>query len=594
MPGDADTSSSDDTVGALQAIRARLDETVAELGRARLERDQFMKLAQALKQELDALRDRMKTPREHVDADQIQLAFEQFAKELLEHSPRGGATAPDGGDGAPPPAPADPPKKKPRVTPHGRSPLPEHLPMLTLVTGPTALPSNADVIGSEESFKLGYRRGGFVRLKVLRPIVLVDTVDAPAVYDSVETKLHDGDVPAPPVTAELPPTPPGTEPVFEDDGQVLVCADPLDEMIPKGLPTCDVLAHVITGKFGDKLPFNRQEGIYKRDGVNITRGTMCGWVEKCTPLASCIVDAMVEDAIENAPFIATDATGVLVQANDKCKNGHFWVLVAGDDHVIFRYSKRHTSDEPKKFLGRFRGTVVADASNVFDQLFGLPDGPNEAGCWSHARRYFYKALGSDRDRALVAVGIINKLFDIERDIAKLPPEARLRIRKERSVPVLDDLGKWRDQQLVHPAVADGTPIRRALKYLVNHWTALGRFTTDGRIPIHNNRSELELRRLVIGRANWLFVGSDDSAVWTCTFVSLIASCQRHGLDPEAYLRDIFRLLPTWPHNRMLELAPKFWKATRARIDAAELELPLGPITIPPRPTTQAPQQADAR
>jgi transposase len=121
---------------------------------------------------------------------------------------------------------------------------------------------------------------------------------------------------------------------------------------------------------------------------------------------------------------------------------------------------------------------------------------------------------------------------------------------------------------------------------------LTRFLHDGKIPVHNNRSELELRRLVVGRANWLFVGSDESAEWTCTFVSIVASCQLHGLDPEGYLRDLFRLLPVWPQTRFLELSPKHWRATRARLDDVELALPLGPITIPPR-AAEAAQEAHA-
>jgi len=291
---------------------------------------------------------------------------------------------------------------------------------------------------------------------------------------------------------------------------------------------------------------------------------------------------MIDDAREHAHYIATDATGVLVQANEKCRNGHFWVLVAERDHVIFRYSKKHSSAEPKLFLKGFRGIVLADASNVYDALFTIEDGPTEAGCFAHARRYFYKALSSERELALIGVGFANKLFDIERDIAKLPPDKRLAIRRERAGPVIDALRAWRDEALARDDVHDGTPIRRALNYLRNHWVALTRFLDDGKIPIHNNRSELELRRLVVGRANGLFVGSDESAEWTCSFVSIVASCELHGLDPQAYLRDLFRLLPTWPRNRLLELAPKNWRATRARLDLAELEMPLGPITIPAR------------
>jgi hypothetical protein len=132
------------------------------------------------------------------------------------------------------------------------------------------------------------------------------------------------------------------------------------------------------------------------------------------------------------------------------------------------------------------------------------------------------------------------------------------MRQEQSAPVVESLAAWRTDKLAD--VPEGTQLRTALNYLGNHWDALTRFLHDGHIPIHNNWSELHLRSLVVGRANWLFVGSDESAAWTCTFVSLVASCQLHGLDPEAYLRDLFRVLPSWPRNRVLELAPKYWRA----------------------------------
>jgi hypothetical protein len=309
---------------------------------------------------------------------------------------------------------------------------------------------------------------------------------------------------------------------------------------------------------------------------------MCEWTARCHDLAKYVVTAMTDDALKTAHCIAVDATGVLVPANDQCKNGHFWVLVSDQTHVLFRYSARHSSDEPKRFLNGFSGVVVADASNVYDQLYAQPDGPTEQGCFAHARRYFYKALGSDKPRALVGIEFCNRLFEVERSIAKLPPDKKRHARETLSAPILEAFRRWRIEQLASSAVAEQTPIRRALQYLENHWDALTYFVRDGRVPIHNNRSELELRRLVIGRANWLFVGSDESAEWTCTLVSLVASCQLHGLDPEAYLRDLFRVLPTWPKTRMLELAPAHWTVTRSRLDESELRRPLGPLAIPVR------------
>jgi hypothetical protein len=307
---------------------------------------------------------------------------------------------------------------------------------------------------------------------------------------------------------------------------------------------------------------------------------MCRWAEQAHLRAKRIVEAMTKEALENAPYICTDATGILVQANERCKRGHFWVFVAGREHVFFRYSKKHSRDEPLAFFKGYRGTVVADASNVYDALFRLPDGPDEGGCNAHARRYFYKALGSDKPRALVGIGFFNALFELERGWVKLPPQKRLELRKLHAAPLVDSFRGWRDEELLKPEVADGTPLRRALLYTRNHWEPLTRFLQDGKIPTHNNWSEGQLRRLVVGRANWTFVGSDDSAEWTCTFVSLVASCELHKLDPEAYFADIFRVLPVWPQTRLLELAPKYWAQTRARLDPFQLAAPLGPISVP--------------
>lgn len=207
----------------------------------------------------------------------------------------------------------------------------------------------------------------------------------------------------------------------------------------------------------------------------------------------------------------------------------------------------------------------------------------------HARRYFYKALDSEnRDLALIGLGSSNELFDLERQHKKLPPQKRLEMRRQRARPVIEMLKRWKDQQLGNPHVAEGSRLRKALNYLTNQWPALCKFLEDGRVPIHNNESEGQLRSLVVGRANWLFVGSDDTARWTCTFVSLVASCHLHDIDLEGYLRDLFRVLPVWPKTRLLELAPKFWRATRSLLDETQLALPLGPLSVPPaRPLRDA-------
>jgi len=128
-------------------------------------------------------------------------------------------------------------------------------------------------------------------------------------------------------------------------------------------------------------------------------------------------------------------------------------------------------------------------------------------------------------------------------------------------------------------------LRSALGYARNHEAALKRFLADGRLKLDNNASERALRKIAVGRKNWLFVGSDDHAVSTANLMSMIASAKLHDLDAEEYLRDLFRVLPLWPKDRHIELAPKYWAATRARLDAAELEQEIGWLTIPPPPAS---------
>ena len=122
-------------------------------------------------------------------------------------------------------------------------------------------------------------------------------------------------------------------------------------------------------------------------------------------------------------------------------------------------------------------------------------------------------------------------------------------------------------------VLDETPTAKAIGYALNQRVALQRFLDDGRLPIHNNGSERALRREAIGRKNWIFVGSDDAGEVNANFVSLLASCQLHAIEPWAYLRDLFCLLPSWPARRVLDLAPVNWEQalnnddTQQRLDA---------------------------
>jgi transposase len=426
-------------------------------------------------------------------------------------------------------APAEPVEKvraHTRARPTGRKPLPEHLPRVDIEILPPEVEQHGrdafERIGEDVSETVERRPASLVVVRVHKPKFVPKTRDRLA-----ETHV--------------------------------VQASPPELPIPRALAGPGMLADTVVKRWQDHLPLHRLEKIYGRDGIDLARSTVCGWHGELAQLAKPLVRAMWDDALA-APYLCTDATGVLVQALEKCRRAHFWVVLAPELHVLFGYSPKHDSATVDRMLRGYKGKLVADAHAVFDHLFRGGD-VVECGCWSHARRYFYKALDSDPERAKKALAFIGGLFRIERGLkdAHAPPSKRLEVRAAESKPIAEAFFAWCDVEAFN--VLDETPITKAIGYARNQRKALEQFLDDGRLPIHNNSSERELRRQAVGRKNWLFVGNDDGGEVNATFVTLLASCQLHQIEPWSYLRDLFCLLPSWPVRRVLQLAPAYWNKT---------------------------------
>lgn len=343
----------------------------------------------------------------------------------------------------------------------------------------------------------------------------------------------------------------------------VLCAPAAELPIERGLAGPGMLADSIVRRWADHQPLNRLEGIYARDGIELAKTTLCTWHDQLRELCEPLVEAMFTDA-KSAPYLCTDATGVLVQAKERCRSGHFWVLVAPEKHVLFRFSQQHNGHAADALLAGYSGYLVADAHAVYDHLF-KSGAVVEVACWAHARRYWFKALESDPDRAKTALGYIGALFKIERALADTPRTKRESVRHTKSKPLVDQFFAWCEP--LQDQVLDGSPVAAAIGYALNQQAALRRFLDDGRLPLDNNISERHLRHQKVGSRNWTFIGSDDGAKANATFVSLIASCRLNDLEPFAYLRDLFCLLPGWPRHRLLDLAPAYWQQTLQQHDA---------------------------
>jgi transposase len=566
-----------------EELRARLvaaeAELAAERARAESERARADKLAADHERLLDAyrqvqlelalLRKRIYVASaERVDTAQLEMEFAGKQTELADLANKlGVAAAPDSASStsATPPEPPAPPAApdKPKTKPTGRRDL-RKLPIAEErieILDPTR-EGRLERIDFETSYQIQWKKGGPVRLVIARAKYREETAEGASTI----------------VTTPMPP-----------------------RTFPRILAAPSLLAKILVDKFCDGLPLYRQEQRFAREGLDLDRGTMCRWIEDAGMTAGCVVVAMKKDAFDNAFCISTDATGVAVQperaegkGHQPCRRGHFFVMLADRDHVLFEYMPRETSAAVREMFRGYSGYVQADAKNTYDVLFHKPapalateddEAGEEVGCWSHARRKFYEAaIGKDRI-AREGLWRIHKLFELEKAWKDDPPAKRKAARDQHSRPLVEAFFAWAEVEYAKVKNTRGL-LRSALGYAVRQQGPLRRFLDDGRLRLENNASERALRAIAVGRKAWLFVGSDDHAEGAANLFSLIGSCKLHGLDPEAYLRDLFRVLVHWPRDRHLELSPRHWAKTRARLDARELELAVGHLTVPEAPAKE--------
>jgi transposase len=335
--------------------------------------------------------------------------------------------------------------------------------------------------------------------------------------------------------------------------------------IEKSTAGASLLAQVITGKFADHLPLNRQETIFARHGVDLSRKTMCGWLVQCGELLIPLYGSL-KQVLFQSKVIGTDDTGVKVLDPKLpfARTGRIWPYYGDKEHpvIVYDYTKTRERAGPEKFLAGYRGYLQADAYAGYDAFFKDPSrGLIEVACWAHTRRYFYKALESDRSRMGPALLLIAQLYRVEKRANSFVAEERLQLRQLESRPIL---GKLYDYlQEIQVEVLPKSPEGRAVRYALKNWTALNRYCEDGDLEIDNNATERAIRGVAIGRNNWTFFGSDNGGNTAAVLRSFVASCQRNHVDPFSWLKDVLSRIADHPITRLAELLPHNWASAQA-------------------------------
>jgi transposase len=350
----------------------------------------------------------------------------------------------------------------------------------------------------------------------------------------------------------------------------IVLAEKPSQPIEKSLAAPELLAHVAVAKFADFTPLYRLEGIFARVDVTIDRATMCLWLRDIAELVMPLYRLMCQ-RVRESHVIATDDTILPMQAPEKNTPARIWIYRGDDQHPYnaFDFTLSRSRDGPAKFLAGYDQVLLADAYGGYEGIC-LEGGMTQAGCWSHARR---KVVDSRTLMPAIgdgALDLIGRLFVVERlaDSEGLSAENRLALRQEKSVPVVEELHEklvvWKNQLLPkHPTA-------QALGYIQNQWGPLTVFTRDGKIPIHNNLAEQQMKRIALGRKNFLMVGNERGGQTAAILSSLTSTCQRHQINPELYLTQLLVNLPDTPISQLEQWLPDRWKARQAA-DAAQDE-----------------------
>jgi transposase len=400
-----------------------------------------------------------------------------------------------------------------------RAELPAHLPRKTEVIEPENLPEGSKFIGNEITEILEYDPANIYVRQIIRPKYIIESSDE-------ATRI---------AIAELPSLP-----------------------IPKGNAGASMIAQILISKFTDHIPYYRQSKIFKRQNLHIPDSTIGGWANTATERWLVPVYDVLKRIIVTSDYLQADETPIAVLSEDKpgaTHRGYYWVYYDPVKRLVcFDYRQTRGREGPKNFLQDFSGDLQSDGYSAYADL-GVPGKIKHLACWAHARRKLEHAKDNDPKRSEEALTMIGRLYDIEREARnkELTYDEIKALRQEQSVIIIDEIALWLNSQ--KREVLPKSAIGMAINYTLNLWPRLIRYTENGRFNIDNNLIENSIRGVALGRKNYLFAGSHESAQRGAVIYSLLATCQIRGVEPFTWLKNALDTIPDYPANQLEKLLP---------------------------------------
>lgn len=338
-------------------------------------------------------------------------------------------------------------------------------------------------------------------------------------------------------------------------------------VIEKGIAGSGLLTSILVDKYMDHLPLYRQGQRFKRAKIPIAPSTLQGWARQSLELIDILYRQLLKDT-KSRGYLQADETPIKVIDKNKkgtAHQGYYWVYHNPiDKTVFFDYQPGRSAKAAENVLAGFKGYLQTDGYAVYDKI-GKREGIIHLNCWAHARREFDRAKDNDKARAEKALTYIQQLYAVEtlaRD-KKMEASQRKELRLEKSLPIINEFGKWMVEELKNHHILPKSQIGKAFRYSLDRWDQLSAYLHDGILEIDNNLVENAIRPVALGRKNYLFAGSHKAAERAAGIYSFFAICKKHEVNPYQWLKYTLENILTINHKNLRDLYPQNFKKSQA-------------------------------